>query len=74
MPDLKNKAIAIKEKYGNAWLRLNGVTAIGIGQVNSGVGIIISVESNENKIRAQIPNELEGVPIKIEFTGIIQAL
>ena len=68
-----SKAEKVKLKYERAWLGLKGVTAVGLGLIDQEIGIIISVESNEHQVRAQIPSQVEGVLIKIETTGAIIA-
>jgi hypothetical protein len=70
----QKKVAVIKKKYENEWLHLKGVSSVGIGLVNDTVGIIISVEGFEDRVRAQVPSEIEGIPIKIETSGAIRAL
>jgi hypothetical protein len=63
----------IKRKYEHEWLRMKGVTAVGLGQVEGVIGIIISVEKAERKIRAQIPTVIEGIPVKVELADTLRA-
>jgi hypothetical protein len=73
MPVNQKKAEEIKRQFESEWLRLKGVTAVGIGYINNSVGIIISVESLASKVKAQIPSEIDGVQIKVEPTGTLRA-
>jgi hypothetical protein len=73
MPDHKSKAGEVKKKFERAWLGMKGVSAVGLGLVNNTLGIIISVDSSESTIRAKIPAEIEGVPIKVESIGTLRA-
>ncbi|MFH5831995.1 hypothetical protein ACG2F4_04425 [Halalkalibaculum sp. DA3122] len=73
MPDYP-KARNIKQKYEKEWLAIDGVTAVGIGLVDGDtIGIIISVSADEERIRNQLPAEIEGIPVKVDVTGNFRA-
>lgn len=73
MPDPVKKAREVKQRFEREWLAISGVTAVGIGQVGQNrPGIIVSVTSDAEKIRKQIPPDVEGVPVKIQISGILR--
>lgn len=68
------RARTVKQAHESRWLTLKGVVAVGIGQLDDGrPGIIISVEADSDRIRRQIPEQVEGVPVEIRVTGPIRA-
>lgn len=69
----QEKVTAIKQQYEQEWLSLEEVTAIGIGKIAEEMGIIISVTENPQKLRRDIPDQIQGVPIKIQKTGEFKA-
>jgi hypothetical protein len=65
----------IKQIYAKGWLAIEGVVAVGIGMTSSGgTGLIVSVKSDAARIREQIPNQIEDIPVEIQETGEIKAL
>ena len=75
MPDLMEKIKKIKKKHQQEWLQIDGVVAVGIGNLSDGTpGIIVSVKKNAREIRRQIPETIEGVGVKIQETGELKAL
>lgn len=65
----------IKQKHEREWLQIEGVAAVGIGNLSNGnPGIIVSVKNNASEIRRQIPETIEGVSVEIRETGEIGAL
>lgn len=68
MPDQK-EVTATKQRYEQEWMALEEVTAIGIGKVADQIGIVISVTENPEKVKREIPDRIEGIPIKIQKTG-----
>lgn len=71
--DDQQKVKQIKKQHERRWLAINGVVAVGIGKVDNKMGIIISVSGELHKIRAEIPGQINGVPIEIQQTGTIEA-
>lgn len=64
----------IKQKHETRWLRLEGVVAVGIGQIEGiGPGIIISVEKETEYLRRLLPTEIEGIPVRLNKTGTIRS-
>ena len=64
----------IKKKYEMEWLQIEGVVAVGIGQLKEhGPGIIISTREDPAGIRQQIPQLVENVHIHLQKTGPIDA-
>jgi hypothetical protein len=65
----------IKRRYEQQWLSLAGVVAVGIGTTAAGkVGVIVSVKENPEKIRASIPQQVDGIDVEIRVTGELRAL
>ncbi|HJZ40547.1 MAG TPA: hypothetical protein VJ203_09295 [Bacteroidales bacterium] len=73
MDDPTRKATEIKLRYERKWLDIAWVTAVGIGLVDNTLVIIVSVESNVEFVRAQIPTQIEGVPVMVKLTGKLRA-
>ncbi|SMO43713.1 hypothetical protein [Fodinibius sediminis] len=74
MADQYEAASAVKKRYEENWLKLKGVTAVGIGMVEKKrTGIIVSVSEDKKKIRTRIPAEIDGVAIQIVQTGTFKA-
>jgi len=74
MYDQTKKATEVKQRYEKKWLGIRGVTAIGLGQIDDNIGIIISVDNITEIEQAQIPAQVEGIPIEIKLTGKLRAL
>lgn len=75
MPNSIKMIKKIKQKHEREWLQIEGVVAVGIGNLSNGnLGIIVSVKNNAREIRRQIPETIEGVSVEIRETGEIEAL
>lgn len=72
MNNIQAKALRIKRQYQMEWLSLEGVTAVGLGQIGESMGIIISMEDEKHKKQTLIPTEIEGIPIKVEVSGPVR--
>lgn len=73
-PEATKKARQVKQQYEKNWLSIEGVTAVGIGLIdNEHVGIIISVRDDVAAARQTIPEEVEGIRVKIQKTGEFRA-
>jgi hypothetical protein len=65
----------IKRAHENTWLAIKSVVAVGVGTTSSGkTGIIISVQEEAARVRAQIPDRIEDCEIEIRETGTLKAL
>ncbi len=67
------KALLVKQKYEKRWLKINGVTAVGIGSDQNNAVIIITVVDNQEKVRKQIPENIDGISVKIQASGKFKA-
>jgi hypothetical protein len=68
------KIKSIKNKYEKSWLALEGVVAVGIGKTSDKkFAIIISVKEDIKKLKLQIADNIDGIPIEIQETGDIKA-
>jgi hypothetical protein len=66
---------AVKRLHEKRWLACDGVVAVGIGQRADGSPqIVVSVEADAARIRREIPEQVEGVPVEIRVTGQMRAL
>ena len=75
MRDSLKRIKKIKQKHEKKWLQIEGVVAIGIGNLSDGApGIIVSVKKNAREIRKQIPETVQGVGVEIQETGEMKAL
>lgn len=70
MADL-NKVRQVKQQHEREWMAREEVVAVGIGKADgeTGAGIVISVSENPEKVRKEIKERIEGVPVKIQDTG-----
>lgn len=70
-----SRAVEVKRKHEKAWLAVRGVVAVGVGQgADTAPCIVVSVESDPERIRREIPAEVEGVPVEIRVSGPMRAL
>jgi len=67
---------AVKDRHEQELLKLDDVagTAIGRGDDPGQAAMLVLLKKDTPQIRAQIPNEIEGVPVKIIESGEFQAL
>jgi hypothetical protein len=64
---------AVKRRHAAKLLRTEGVSGVDIDQDASGKPIIaIHLESNDPEVRARLPDDLEGHPLKFIETGPIR--
>lgn len=65
---------AIKQANEARWLALKGVVAVGIGLLADGrTGIVVSVESADERIGKEIPALVQDVPVEIRVIGPVKA-
>ncbi len=65
---------AVKKKYETEWLKLPSVIGVGIGVLDDGrMGVIVSIKSPDDRVRAAIPKMVEGVSIETKVSGTIEA-
>jgi hypothetical protein len=72
MTDHLHKIKNIKRRYEKEWLRQEGILAVGIGQIDDKIGIIVSVDGKMVRESFKLPEEIEGVPVKINDTGLLK--
>lgn len=74
MADQQEKAKEVKQRFEQKWLAIEEVVAVGLGITdNREIGIIISVTDHPEKIKKQLPSQVEGIPVEIQKTGEIKA-
>lgn len=75
MSESLEKVRAVKQLHEKQWLACAGVVAVGIGQRGDGSPqIVVSVEAETDRIRREIPEQVEGVAVEIRVTGQMRAL
>ena len=68
----RSEAGRIKEKHEARLLAMDGVEGVGLGTDAVGEDVIV-LYLRDGGFRAQVPTEIEGVPVTTEVTGIIDA-
>ena len=70
------KAKKVKKRHQDALLRVHGVVGVGVGVSKTGLAprIEVYVVKDTPKIRREVPDDLEGIPVRIVETGVIHAL
>ena len=64
---------AVKRRHAAKLLRTDGVCGVAIDQDSSGALVIaVHLDSDDPEVRAQLPTELEGHPVKFVKTGPIR--
>jgi hypothetical protein len=64
----------VKAKYEQQIIETPGVISMGIGKNAKGeIAIIIGIEHDSEKIRAALPEELDGYPLEVQVTGPVRA-
>jgi hypothetical protein len=71
--DERGRVLKIKRKHERKWLRIDGVTAIGIGMDNDCTAIIVSYSGNPDVIKKVIPASVDKVPVIFKYSGTINA-
>jgi hypothetical protein len=75
MSESLDRVRAVKQQHEKRWMACAGVVGVGIGQRGDGSPqIIVSVEADAERIRREIPEQVEGVPVEIRVTGHMRAL
>jgi hypothetical protein len=66
---------AVKERHGDELLKLDDVTAVGIGAGpdSDQAGLVIFVKQDTPQVRKLLPKKIDGVPVQIVQSGIFQA-
>ena len=64
---------AVKRRHAAELLRTEGVSGVDIDEDAAGEPIIaVHLESNDPEVRARLPHDLEGHPLKFIHTGPIR--
>jgi hypothetical protein len=74
MDESIERARRVKQTHESRWLALRGVVAVGIAQGADGTPtIIVSVETDSERIHRQIPERVDDVPVEIRVAGPVRA-
>lgn len=63
--------IAVKERHEAGLMAIPGVAGVGIGQHDGHACIVVMVVKKTRRIDREVPDTLEGFPVRIEVTGPI---
>lgn len=59
----------VQEAHTQAWMRVPGVVGTGIGRCDGEPCIVVFAARMTEEIEAEIPDEVEGYPVRVEVTG-----
>ncbi len=66
----EKEAEEVNDKYGMQLLDLPGVVLVGVEQGEPGEFVLaVHVESDDPEVRSNLPEEIEGCPVKVMHTG-----
>ena len=64
----------VKARHEQRLMAAPGVVAVGVGQDADGKqAIIVSLDRERPKVRASMPGELEGYPVRVQVIGPVRA-
>lgn len=63
----------VKARHARRFLELPGVVSVGIGLHAGHPAIVIGLDRPRPETQAQVPTELEGYPVRVEFIGTVKA-
>ncbi|MGH7215282.1 MAG: hypothetical protein ACREIT_11015 [Tepidisphaeraceae bacterium] len=64
---------AVKRRHAAELLKKDGVSGVDIDEDANGAPVIaVHLETDDPRVRRQLPNELEGHPLKFVHTGPIR--
>lgn len=66
---VKPSAQDIKTQYELEWMRLDGVSGVGITEQNGKEAIVVYTSGNKKEVEKHIPKEINGYPIICEEAG-----
>jgi len=69
-----SSAAEVKRRHESQLMRMRGVVGVGIGQKDGKDCIRIYVEKDTPKVRAEIPEALEEIPVEVVVAGTFKAL
>ena len=64
----------VQQEYTDAWMALPGVIGTAIGRHENRPCILILTETDNDRIRENIPQTVEGYPVVIQHAGNVRAL
>jgi hypothetical protein len=64
------EAVRIKDAFSAQRLGRDGVSAVGVGQDDSGAPVlVVHLDVGSTDAASGIPDAVEGLPVRIEWTG-----
>jgi len=64
----------VKARHEQRLMAAPGVVAVGVGQEADGrQAIIVSLDRERPEVRASMPGELEGYPVRVQVIGPVRA-
>jgi len=67
--ETRNEALEVKRKHSAYLLGLTGVVGVGIIENESGYGLLVQVEADDDDLVKKISERLKGYRFKIERSG-----
>ncbi|HEX7317885.1 MAG TPA: hypothetical protein VF297_28535 [Pyrinomonadaceae bacterium] len=66
----REEVAQVKDRHSDRLLDLPGVVGVGVTEDEGGEYVLtVHVETDEPEVRAQLPDELEGCPVRVVQTG-----
>jgi hypothetical protein len=63
----------VLSKNENRLMSIPGVNGVGISESNGQIVISVMVKSLTPELKAQLPKDLDGVPVKVDVIGEVNA-
>jgi len=73
MKDLLEEARLVKARYEQHWLEITGVSSVGIGLDETNHPVIIIRVLRDAEALSRIPEQINGIPIRIEKGTMVVA-
>ena len=66
----EKKAEEVNDKYGMQLLDLPGVVLVAVEEDKRGEFVLaVHIESDDSEVRSNLPDEIEGCPVKVVHSG-----
>lgn len=72
-PMTEAQAGEIADRHAPRIMRIRGVESVGVSRRAGRLCLLVQVSDPEPEIRARIPAEVEGLPVRVEVGGAFEA-